>query len=69
MTDEVYTDCPDCGAEIPFYKTVDDLKACPDCGTSSAELFEMAIGDDQCDQPLDAPGLNILTAAEAEVSQ
>lgn len=33
MTDEVYTDCPACGEEIPFYRTVDELKACPECGT------------------------------------
>lgn len=33
MTDEVYTDCPACEEEIPFYQTVDDLKECPECGT------------------------------------
>ena len=41
---EVYTDCPHCDAEIPFYRTVDELRACPSCGTDSDALFEMAIG-------------------------
>lgn len=47
MTDdieEVLTDCPACGMEIPFYRTVDRHKRCPECGKSADELFEIAIG-------------------------
>jgi len=43
MTDEVYTDCPNCDAQIPFYKTVDELQRCPECGTDRDELFEIAL--------------------------
>lgn len=47
MTDtieEVWTDCPACGAEIPFYRTVDADEQCPECYTDADELFEIAIG-------------------------
>lgn len=43
MVDEVHTDCPDCGAEIPFYRTVDELQACPECGTKKEDLFDLAM--------------------------
>jgi hypothetical protein len=39
---EVYTDCPSCGQEIPFYHTVDDLGECPECETPKDELFDIA---------------------------
>lgn len=42
MTSEVYTDCPACGDEIPFYETVDTYKECPECGTYWEELFQIA---------------------------
>jgi len=45
VTDEVYTDCPDCGESIPFYETVDERKACPECGTPSDVLFDIAQGE------------------------
>lgn len=51
MTDEVYTDCPNCGEQIPFYRTVDGTNSdldddhCPECGTDSEELFEIALSD------------------------
>lgn len=44
MTDEVYTACPACEEEIPFYRTVDRLKECPECGTESDVLFDIAQG-------------------------
>jgi len=55
MTDdieEVWTDCPDCGAEIPFYRTVDEDGRCPECGTDADKLFDMAIGS----QPIEPAG-------------
>lgn len=55
MTDaieEVWTDCPACGAEIPFYRTVDDDEQCPECYTDRDELFDMAIGS----QPIEPAG-------------
>lgn len=66
MTEEVYTPCPDCGVEIPFYETVDELKECPECATSSERLFELAIreADDRDLKPA-APGLNVVTGGEA----
>lgn len=44
MTGDVYTDCPQCGVEIPFYHTVDEKKECPECGTPSDDLFDIAMG-------------------------
>lgn len=38
------TPCPQCGEEIPFFETVDDLKQCPECGTPSDLLFDIAQG-------------------------
>ena len=46
MTDEVYTDCPQCGEEIPFYATVDEYKECPECGTAKDDLFDIAMTPD-----------------------
>lgn len=46
MTSEVYTPCPQCREEIPFYHTVDELKECPECGTHWETLFEIADGAD-----------------------
>lgn len=53
---EVYTDCPDCGREIPFYQTVDRDKQCPECATDADKLFEIAIGSQPIEpaQPDDA---------------
>lgn len=44
MATEVHTACPQCGDEIPFYQTVDELKQCPECGTPSDDLFDIAMG-------------------------
>lgn len=41
--DEVWADCPQCGEQIPFYQTVDELKRCRECGTEADRLFDMAI--------------------------
>lgn len=53
MTGEVYTACPQCGDEIPFYETVDRLKQCPECGTPKDDLFDIAMAGTQSsvDQP------------------
>jgi predicted RNA-binding Zn-ribbon protein involved in translation (DUF1610 family) len=53
---EVFTDCPDCGVEIPFYETVDELGKCPNCGTSKDRLFEIAIGSKPIEPAEDDPG-------------
>ena len=45
--DDVYTACPQCESEIPFYRTVDVLKRCPECGTNSDVLFEIAMKETQ----------------------
>ena len=48
---EVYTDCPSCGEEIPFFTTVDGENApdgekrCPECHTDVDELFDIAINE------------------------
>lgn len=46
--DEVFTECPACGREIPFYQTVDRDNQCPECGTDKDELFEIG-----CSQPIE----------------
>ena len=56
MTDEVYTDCPDCGESIPFYETVDERKACPECGTHRDVLFDIAQGEIDAETPAVADG-------------
>jgi predicted amidophosphoribosyltransferase len=61
MTDEVYTACPACDAEIPFYRTVDELRACPECDTPSDELFDMAIGSEPI-EPAAEPDETLLLA-------
>lgn len=43
MPNEVITSCPQCDSEIPFYRTVDELRQCPECGTPSDILFDIAI--------------------------
>ena len=56
MTDEVYTDCPACGESIPFYETVDDLGACPECATHRDVLFDIAQGEIEVETPAVADG-------------
>ena len=51
MTDDVYTDCPACGESIPFYETVNERKACPECGTPSDVLFDIAQGEIEAETP------------------
>lgn len=56
MADEVYTDCPACGESIPFYETVDERKACPDCGTYRDVLFDVAQSEIEAETPAVADG-------------
>ncbi|MDR9380717.1 MAG: hypothetical protein RI560_03465 [Natronomonas sp.] len=55
---EVYTACPDCGEQIPFYATVDDLKRCPECHTDVDRLFDKAIGS-QPIEPVAEPDVDL----------
>lgn len=57
MNSEVYTPCPACEEEIPFYETVDRLNQCPECGTPSDLLFDIAQGKASVDAaPVAADG-------------
>lgn len=51
---EVYTNCPNCGKEIPFFRTVDEEGQCPNCEKDKDELFDMAIGSEPI-QPVEEP--------------